>query len=308
MKYSLIDTHCDTASEALDKGVGFCGGGLHVDLDKMRGVRYTQFFAAYIAPQYSGTAFGRACAIINKVKSEAERSCGRMALCKSFEDYEKNASKVRAFLSLEGGEAIEDIDALGKLYDEGVRFAALTWNFSNRIASGVLEPDEKRGLTDFGRDVVSEMNRLGMIIDVSHLNDKSFWDIIEESKKPVIASHSNARAVCKNKRNLTDEQFFAIKEKGGFVGINFYPAFLSDKPGAGIDDVIRHIDHFLSLGGEDNIGIGADFDGVDCLPRGVTGVHDVCRVFDEMLRRGYGEELVNKISYTNMERILKENL
>lgn len=304
MKYSLIDTHCDTASVALDLGVGFFDNGLHVDLTKAG--RYTQFFAAFIDPEYKDTAKARADAIIKKVKDEVLKSEGRIALCKSFPDYVNNADKICAFLSLEGGEAIQSIDDLEDLYGQGVRMATLTWNFSNHLAGGVSEPGV--GISDFGKKVISEMNRIGMILDVSHLNDRSFYDAAEVNKRAFIASHSNSRSVCKNMRNLTDEEFLCIKKSGGVVGINLYPKFLSDSGKADISDIIKHIEHFLALGGEDAIGIGADFDGVETLPCKIGGMHDMDRLFDEMLRLGYKEELVNKISYTNMERFLQENL
>lgn len=307
MKYSLIDTHCDTASEALDKNAGFFGNTLHIDLAKMKDIEYTQFFAAYIAPEYKDTAMKRVLEIIRKVKSETAKN-NKISLCKSYDDYLKNKGKIKAFLSLEGGEAITDKKALLTLYKEGIRMAALTWNYSNHLAAGVLEADENKGLTPFGREIVTEMNRLGILIDVSHLNDKSFWDIISLSKIPVVASHSNSRAVCNNRRNLTDEQFTAIKNSGGIVGINFYPKFLCESGKAEIKDIIAHIEHFLSLGGENNICMGADFDGVDILPENINGIWDIGKLFDEMLRLGYSETLIKKLSYTNMEGILKENL
>lgn len=307
MRY-LIDTHCDTASEALDRGVGFYKNGLHVDLDKLKSIGYTQVFAAYIAPKYRHEAYRRACDIIDKVEREEALSGGGFVICRSLSDYLKNDGRVRAVLSLEGGEAFEDISCVEKLYRRGVRLAALTWNHKNRIAAGVAEEDKNAGLTDYGREIIGEMNRLGMLVDVSHLNEKSFWDVIEADKGIPVATHSNSRAVCLSARNLTDEQFSEIKKRAGFVGLNFYPGFLSDSGTAGICDIVRHIEHFLSLGGEDSIGIGADFDGVEALPDGICGVHEVYRLFDELLRLGYSESVVNKISYTNMERILKEIL
>ena len=215
---------------------------------------------------------------------------------------------MRAFLSLEGGEAIENKEALLELYDEGVRLIALSWNYKNKICAGVLEQDESLGVTDFGKEIISLMNNLGIIIDVSHLNDKSFWDVLALSKKPVIASHSNARAVCSNRRNLSDEQFLAIKRSGGVVGINFYPDFLRNDGNASIEDIIKHIEHFLALGGEDFLSIGADFDGVSYLPQNIRGAEDMYMLFEEMLKCGYKEDVIKKISYTNMERFLKENL
>lgn len=304
MKYSLIDCHADTASVALDKNVGFYDNGLQVDLAKVD-FQYTQFFAAFIAPEYRESAYERTINIIKKLKKEISNN-EKIAFCKSYDDYLKNNKMIRAFLSVEGLEAVNDVSVLDELYGEGVRMATLTWNYSNQLAGGVLE--ETKGLTLLGRKVVRKMNELGMILDVSHLNDRSFWDVIEENAKTVIASHSNSRKICDNKRNLTDEQFLAIRNKGGVVGINLYPLFLSGSNKAKISDIIKHVEHFLSLGGEENIGMGCDFDGVDFLPEGITGMGDIYKLFDEMIRLGYNDNIINKLSCTNMERILQENL
>jgi membrane dipeptidase len=148
------------------------------------------------------------------------------------------------------------------------------------------------------------MNKLGMLIDVSHLNEKSFYDIAELTKMPIIATHSCSAYACEHPRNLTDRQFKIIKQSGGCVGVNFYPPFLTKKSKCTIDDIVRHIDRFMELGGEDNIGIGADFDGVSCLPEGINGVEDTYKVLDALLKHGYSEEQVQKISHGNFERIM----
>lgn len=308
MKYSLIDTHSDTIEKAYDQNLSLYNNNLQVDLAKCNYSEYTQFFASFIDPLYKGREYERAMDLIGKLKKEIEESDGKIAFCRSYKDYLENTGKIRAFLSLEGGEPIKDLGALKSLYDEGVRLIALTWNNSNHIAGGVSDQDVRIGLTDFGKEVLKDMNRLGVIPDVSHLNERSFWDVLEYSDKPVIASHSNSRKICNHPRNLTDRQFLAIKKKGGFVGINLYPPFLTESGRAGVSDIISHIEHFLSLGGENNIGIGADMDGVDYLPEGILGFWDIYKVFDEMLRLGYSKDLVKRISYTNMERILQENL
>ena len=305
MIYSLIDCHADTASVALDENVGFFNNGLHVDMNKIN-VDYTQFFAAFIAPEYKDCALERTMSIIKKLKNEIAKNQGKIVFCKSYKDYCENSGKVRAFLSVEGLEAVDDINVLEDFYNEGVRMATLTWNYSNQLAGGV--EDAKKGITSFGKNVIKKMNDLGIIPDVSHLNDRSFWDVMEESKKTVIASHSNSRKICDNKRNLTDEQFLAIKNNGGVVGINLYPLFLSGRKEAKNSDIMKHIEHFLSLGGEDNICMGCDFDGVEILPEGINGIGDIYKLFDEMKRKGYNDDLINKLSCTNMERILQENL
>lgn len=295
MDYQVFDTHCDTLCAVLDYNKSIAKNDCHVDFERMAKYRhYTQVFACFINPIYHSCA--------------AERT---MALIDTFHRITPDLPQnVHAILSIEGGEGIYSLAQLRNYHRLGVRIIAPTWNYSNHIASGALEKDENRGLTEFGKKVIAQMNKLGILVDVSHLNDKSFYDIAECTDKPIIASHSNSRAVCRSKavcpveRNLTDDQFMHIKKSGGCVGINFCPDFLNESGRANIDDIIRHIEHFMSLGGEDNIGIGADFDGVDSLPDGINGVQDVYKIFDRLLRMGYTENQIEKISHKNFERIL----
>ena len=143
-----------------------------------------------------------------------------------------------------------------------------------------------------------------MAIDVSHLSEKGFWDVCEHSNKPFIASHSNAKAICKNKRNLSDEQIREIIRLGGCIGINFYPVFLTDNTYCGVCDIIKHIEHILSLGGENNLGFGSDFDGIDILPDGISGVEDYEKLINELLKLGYKESFVKKICSENFLNVL----
>lgn len=296
MKYSIFDTHCDTLCSVLDYGKSIVMNDCHVDIERMKKYeQYTQVFACFIDPVYKSCAADRTLNLIDTFHNTVS---------------DKLPDNVRGILSIEGGEGIYSLAHLRNFYRLGVRIIALTWNFSNHIASGALETDETRGLTEFGKLVVAEMNRLGIFADVSHLNDKSFYDVAEYSNKPIIASHSNARAVCRSKavcpveRNLTDDQFEIIKKSGGCVGINFCPDFLNESGKADIEDIIRHIEHFMSLGGEDNVGIGADFDGIDSTPDGINGVEDIYKIFDRLLQKGYTENQIEKISHKNFERIL----
>lgn len=296
MKYSIFDTHCDTLCSVLDYGKSIVMNECHVDIERMKKYeQYTQVFACFIDPVYKSCAADRTLNLIDTFHNTVS---------------DKLPDNVRGILSIEGGEGIYSLAHLRNFYRLGVRIIALTWNFSNHIASGALETDETRGLTEFGKLVVAEMNRLGIFADVSHLNDKSFYDVAEYSNKPIIASHSNARAVCRSKavcpveRNLTDDQFEIIKKSDGCVGINFCPDFLNESGKADIEDIVRHIEHFMSLGGEDNVGIGADFDGIDSTPDGINGVEDIYKIFDRLLQKGYTENQIEKISHKNFERIL----
>ncbi len=292
----IFDAHCDTISELLDKGKNLSENDLHIDINRLsKYPSYTQVFAAFVAPEYASCAMERTKAIINKFYDEALKN--RIAVCKSYADWVNREEKVKAFLSLEGGDGIQSLSDLSELYSMGVRMIALTWNFKNKIACGVMEKEDS-GLSKFGAEVVREMNRLGIIIDVSHLSEKSFWDVLKISKKPVCASHSNLKSVKNHIRNLTDEQFMKIKETGGVAGINFYPPFF----GNDIKEIVCHTDKLLSLGGEDNIGLGSDFDGVDSLPSGISGVQDMERII-KMLP--YSTEIREKIAFRNFLRVIK---
>lgn len=288
MEYSIFDTHADTLCRVIDDGKDLFCNDCHIDFDRMSQYeKYTQVFACFIDPIYKNSAVERT-----------------MALIDAFHQSTRNMpSNVNAILSIEGGEGITSLGELRNYRRLGVKIAALTWNYSNHIASGALESDEKRGLTEFGKRVVGEMNNIGMLIDVSHLNRQSFYDIAKITKMPIVATHSCSDDVFAHPRNLTDEQFKLIMQSGGCVGINLYPKFLTGEVQCGIDDIIKHIEHFAELGGIDNIGIGADFDGVDCLPTGINGAEDVYKIFDRLSEIGYSDEQIEKISHKNFERI-----
>jgi membrane dipeptidase len=197
-----------------------------------------------------------------------------------------------------------NIKNLDCFYNLGVRSICLTWNHKNEIASG-NGAEVDTGLTPFGVEVVSKMDEMGMIIDLSHISEKSYYDVLAISKKPVICSHSNAKKICNHKRNLTDDQLVSLKRIEGVTGINFYPTFLNNDETASVKDIINHIEYISGLIGIDYIGIGADFDGVDSLPEGISGVQDLEKVFNELLKLNYSEENVKKIAGKNFLRVIK---
>ncbi len=299
----FIDGHCDTAAELLDQKKSLLENDLHIDLMRMQ-KGYTQVFAAYIAKEYYDNPMARAEAIIGNIKAEIEKNADRICLCTTNTerlDAIKNG-KSAAFLSLEGGEPIGNIDDVGTLYDMGVRIASLTWNYENQLAGGA---ESKGRLTPLGRKVVEEFNKKGIILDISHLNRESFWDVLRVNNWPMLATHSCSDSVSGHGRNLTDEQFVALCAKGGVVGINFYPQFLVGGATAYINDIILHIDRFLSLGGENHIGLGSDFDGVDCLPQDLGGIEAMGSLVDAFEKHGYSTSLIEKICYGNFERIFR---
>ena len=209
--------------------------------------------------------------------------------------------------SIEGGEILQgslerfaEFDAAAR-----VRMIALTWNFENEIGHPAKNGPEG-GLKPFGLSLVREMNRKGVLCDVSHLNEAGFWDVIEHSTLPPVASHSNARALCEHTRNLTGAQIRAVIEKKGYIGVNFYSAFLANGRAATLEDVYRHVDAILQLGGEDVVGFGSDFDGIDTWPEGLANPADFPALLNFLAARGgYAPEVLEKIAGGNLFRVLK---
>lgn len=305
----VFDAHCDTMTEILEKKQELLQNEGHVDIRRMKQYDgFVQIFAAWMAPECNYQSLVWAMKILDKFYEQVERYQEEITLATNYDAVLQaiGEGRVAALLSIEGGEALQgDISVLRMLYRLGVRSICLTWNGRNELGVGVGEGDAQEGLTPFGIEVVKEMNRLGMLIDVSHLSPGGFWDVIAQSKKPIIASHSNAKKICAHRRNLTDEQFRAIADMGGVVGINLYPEFLNDCGKADVNDVVKHIEHFMSLGGEDHIGLGADFDGIDRTPHGIRGVQDLDVIFNTLLSLNYTQQQVEKIagkSFLNLVR------
>ena len=205
-------------------------------------------------------------------------------------------------LSVEGGEVFEPGLHTVQLYrDKGVRMAALLWNNENALGYPAKSGD-KRGLTDYGLQVAREMQRVGMAVDVSHLNEAGFYDLFAKTDRPPMASHSCCRALCDHFRNLTDEQLRLMIREGGFVGVNFYPHFLSEDGRADAALVARHIDHICQLGGAEIVGFGSDFDGIETTPDNVRHPADIPNLLDELRRLGYDDAAIAGIAGENLKR------
>lgn len=208
-------------------------------------------------------------------------------------------------LAIEGGEMLEgSVERLRDYHRAGVKMIALTWNNENELAYPAKN-DCGRGLKPTGREIVREMDRLGVLADVSHLNERGFYDLAALSCLPIVASHSNYKPLLDHPRNLTRGQVETIIEKKGYIGINFYPYFLTGTREAALDDVLRHIDAIAELGGIDVLGFGSDFDGIDCQPRGLETPACFPRLLERLLERGYTRPQVEKIAGGNFYRVLK---
>jgi membrane dipeptidase len=229
---------------------------------------------------------------------------------KSYKDISNLGEESRiGFLTLmEGADPIEEPKLLNRFYDMGVRVIGLAWNDRNRYASGHYTDS---GLTKEGVELIKRMNDLGVTLDLSHLNERCFWEAIEICETIPIASHSNARSLTDHPRNLKDDQLLAISERGGVVGLVLYNSFLkTGEKNPSLEDVFAHADYMVNLCGEDHIGIGSDLDGADIndFPEGIRTVADLPRIAEFFLRKGYSEERVRKIMGGNFLRVLKRNL
>ena len=309
----LFDGHCDTilslmgapGSGPLPEG-SLYENDRHVDLK--RGLSfdfYAQVFALFGFremgfPDVFQTLYGR-------FLREMEACSRWVSFCRSRSDAETagNAHKAAAFLSIEGAEVIGcDLHRLEEAAEKGVRGFGICWNRANAVTgTNTQEPD--RGLSALGRDMVKLSMELGMVPDVSHLSDPGFWDVEKLAKGPFIASHSNSRAVHNHPRNLTDDMFRAIRDHGGTVGINLYSLFLGEE-NVSVETVLRHVDHFLDLGGEHTLAIGGDLDGCEQLPAGIAGLQDVPKIYDALIQRGYEKDLLDDIFCNNLLRVLPE--
>ncbi len=292
----IFDCHADTLGKWTE-------GEKHTHFDgsAIKG-KYIQVFAAFIGEN------GDCAERVSRLIDTYDKLTGFFKI-KTRADVENIRDGAYSILAVEGGDLLEGKkERLFKLFERGVRILTFTWNGENCLAGAALSKDG--GLKEFGREILAACEEAGITADLSHMGDRSFYEALSIAKKPVIVSHSCSRALVNVPRNITDEQFLLLKENGGCLGINFYPKFLKEE-GAGkkacADDIIRHIDHFLSLGGEDNIGFGTDFDGIDSLPDGICGTRSLYTIC-EKLNMLYGADVAEKIAGENFLRVLKGNL
>lgn len=320
----LFDLHCDTLYECCETGKHLRENDLHVNYAAaQRYQHYAQFFALFCgarAPSQA-QARGRDCLLdtpaderlgrmLQTAFREFEANADWLMFCRSAADLQAaaDAGKAAAFLSIEGAELLPDRpDALDIAYDAGVRLITLTWNYRSRFGcSSAIDQDE--GLTEVGKQLVRDCANRGIIVDVSHLSDRGFWDVCETMDGPFVASHSDSRALCRNSRNLTDPQFAEIVRRGGLVGVNLYTPFLVRQSDSVLDDAIDHIERFLGMYGEKAVALGCDFDGCDQLPVGIDGLGDMDKLADRMLALGYRQDVVDGLFYQNAYAFLQKML
>ena len=314
----VVDCHNDTMLKVVDpkNGLPLVDIGektdLHIDLDKAKkGGLDVGYFAAFTAAtDTDDIGNNNILALINALYYNEDKNKDRMAIVKSVEDI-KNAislDKLAALPTIEGAYSLNEENALELLEqykDLGVGVVAYVWNQENNLGAGTEGPEDM-GLTDLGIRITNKMNELGMIIDVSHMNEKTFWDTIDHSKVPIMATHSCATGLVAHVRNLTDGQILALKENGGLVNINYWWELLG-KPKASVDvkKLVDHIDYVVDLIGVDHVGLGSDFDGAS-MPVDIRTVEDISKITLELVNRGYSKEDIEKILGKNNLRILEE--
>jgi membrane dipeptidase len=357
---TVVDAHCDTLWKAAfnDRDLGRRLPSFHADLKKLiAGGVNLQVFAAFVHPSQRFRGFAlRAMKMISKLHETIDKYNEKIFPLLGPADIEEaeKGERIGALAALEGGHILEDSNvSLRDYYNAGVRLITLTWNNSNIFADGCFDKPRHDGLSAEGKELINEMNRLGIIVDVSHSSSQTLRDVLRQTKKPVIASHSCCRSLAETPRNLTDNEIIMIAENGGVIGINFSPYFLDngyrktcDKkekerqkklkqinrklgyknlaaarekrlilkklfaslPAVSYKRLVDHMEHIISLTGDDHLGLGSDFDGVMDLPEGMEDASRLPFLTHEMLARGWERARIEKILGQNILRIFRSAL
>lgn len=306
--------HCDTILKLMEDraNLNIYENPFSIDIKKLiKADSLAQFFAMYIDLKSEDDPFQKFLDMADKFYEELDLNSDTIKIAKNYDDIVENNKKglISAVLTIEEGGALKgSIENLERAYDIGVRLITLTWNYPNEIGyPNCIDQYRNLGLTEFGREMILEMNKLGIIIDVSHLSDGGFYDVLELSQKPFVASHSNSRTVKRHTRNLSDDMIRRLSEKGGLIGINFEKHFLGNNNISKIDDMVMHIKHIKNIGGIEVIGIGSDFDGIS-KPLEIENIGQIGRLIDALRVNKFSEDELEKVFYKNALRVIKDVL
>lgn len=308
---NYIDFHCDTASRMFYKNRELCRNEYSVDIEKMEaGECLAQFFAMFINKKDLESPLRTASDMIDNFHKELYKNKDYIKLASDYKTLMENRSskKISAFLTIEEGEALEgNISNLKFFHDKGVRLITLTWNYENSIGFPHSMKDKASlGLKDFGKELVQAMNHYKMLIDVSHLNDGGFNDVLRISDYPVVASHSNSRTVKGNSRNLDDDMIRKLADRGGLMGLNFCSEFMGENKTTSIEDIKNHIRHIRNVGGIDVLALGSDFDGISNQVE-IQNVSEMDKLH-QALKEELSEDDIEKIYYKNALRLIRDVL
>lgn len=335
----VIDMHCDTISRILERRkrgetISLRENNLMIDLIKLKKGGYSvQNFALYVEQKEGESSFLKGKELLSVFNEEMSKNKDMISQVYTVRDILENEKegKLSALLTVEEGGVCEGrMENLHFLYKAGVRMMTLTWNFPNEIGypnfnkeGDFYKPNRKDGLTKTGIEFVQEMEKLRMIVDVSHLSDAGFYDVLKYTKAPFVASHSNARAVCPVVRNLTDDMIIKLAKRGGVIGLNYSVDFLRDHPergkvdgknpqnwgcgNASLEDIAEHAKHIANVGGIECVGLGSDFDGIPPHPE-LPGADTMPELAQIMAKKGFSGSEIDKILYQNVFRLYKEVL
>ncbi len=330
----IADLHCDTISKLRDYRLGrvveeksqvsYCEKNrmfrnrFHLDLERMKQADYLlQNFAIYIDSDMDADVFGAYCEMYQIFQEEMQKNADIIRQVFCFSDIAENRKNGRmsAMLTVEEGQVADAPEHLEQLYADGVRLITLTWNHRNALGCpncirpdgihSLTRPNTEEGLTEYGFRVIARMEELGMMIDVSHLSDRGFYDVYENTAKPFLASHSNARTVTPHVRNLTDDMIRKLSERGGIIGVNFETTFLGAENDCGIAAVVRHLEYLRNTGGEECLALGSDFDGIKGNPE-LTGVQDMEKLREALYQAGWKQRVLDKLFYENVLRFYRD--
>lgn len=316
----VVDMHCDTLYEMEKNHLSLSDNNLNIDLNKMeKGDYLVQNFAIFTELSETKDPVDHVMKCIDYFYQEMEKNKDRIKPVTTYDEIIKNKHDglMSALLTIEEGAVIhEDLAYLRNYYRLGARMVALSWNYENGLThpnfdmnkGGYHTFDDEHGLTEFGKAYVREMEDLGMIIDVSHMSDRCFYDVLDIVKKPFVASHSNARAICPHARNMSDDMILKLAHRGGVMGLNYASDFLSENTKESrIEDMVKHILYIKDLAGIDCIGLGSDFDGI---PQNLEmkNASYLPKLEEALKDAGLTEEEIEKIFYKNVLRVYREVL
>jgi membrane dipeptidase len=315
--YKVADLHCDTiwrVRGGTDLAIRSRTG--HIDIPRLReGGVALQVFAAFVRPrQPAETYYDEALTTIRLIRKMTEDYGADLELVTNADQVARanRRGKIGVLISLEGMHPVDgDTRRIRTLHGLGVRIISITWNNSNAFAASAYDETHgmpqgiRHGLTTLGERAVREMERLGILIDVSHLGERAFWRLIEMAQRPVIASHSLSRSVYNHFRNMTDAQVLALAETGGVIGVNFCSAFLAERRRGTVDDVAEHVERLVEIGGIGCAALGSDFDGISRSPRGLDHMGMMQNLAAALDRRGFSERQIAKVMMGNFMRVFR---
>ena len=300
----VFDAHCDTISRCLERHEGLARNTGMLSLERTAEFGcYCQIFALWADGKRETEGIYQH--LLRCFQNQMTCNSNKIVQCRSAWDVEcaHRCGKAAAFLSVEGAELLGcDPARLDQAADDGVVAINLTWNHANAL-SGSHCDQQLRGLSPLGRRFVAKMEDLHILVDVSHLSEAGFWDVMEQARRPILASHSNAKSVCDHTRNLTDEQITAIIENRGVIGLNFYKDFVGGTED--LNALRTHLDHILELGGAACVGLGGDWDGCDTIDD-LPSIDRLNRFYEYLLCHGYHETVVRDLFYNNLMRVVSQ--